>query len=158
MARSPRLHFVSTRLSCLQSSDSSPPWSSSSDSSLHHIIILIFLNHLHRKVWFDFFVMYKNASSSILRAASSRSLRSSLTSSSSASAAASPCSLVGQRSFATYSPAFRSLARWSHCLHSRPSPFRLSSQIRTASPVLDRLEKNFSSMGNFFLHLENDRI
>ncbi|CAN7048495.1 unnamed protein product [Brassica oleracea var. botrytis] len=91
--------------------------------------------------------MYKNASSSILRAASSRSLRSSLTSSS-ASAAASPCSLVGQRSFATYSPAFRSLARWSHCLHSRPSPFRLSSQIRTASPVLDRLEKNFSSMAS----------
>nr|VDD35843.1 unnamed protein product [Brassica oleracea] len=92
--------------------------------------------------------MYKNASSSILRAASSRSLRSSLTSSSSASAAASPCSLVGQRSFATSSPAFRSLARWSHCLHSRPSPFRLSSQIRTASPVLDRLEKNFSSMAS----------
>uniref|UniRef100_M4DF93 Aconitate hydratase n=1 Tax=Brassica campestris TaxID=3711 RepID=M4DF93_BRACM len=89
--------------------------------------------------------MYKNAFSSILRAASARSFRSSLTLSSSA---ASPCSLLGQRSFATSSPAFRSLPRWSHCLHSRPSPFCLSSQIRTASPVLDRLERNFSSMAS----------
>ncbi|WZZ03392.1 hypothetical protein YC2023_089313 [Brassica napus] len=89
--------------------------------------------------------MYKNAFSSILRAASARSFRSSLTPSSSA---ASPCSLLGQRSFATSSPTFRSLPRWSHCLHSRPSPFRLSSQIRTASPVLDRLERNFSSMAS----------
>ncbi|CAN7048702.1 unnamed protein product [Brassica rapa subsp. trilocularis] len=89
--------------------------------------------------------MYKNAFSSILRAASARSFRSSLTPSSSA---ASPCSLLSQRSFATSSPAFRSLPRWSHCLHSRPSLFRLSSHIRTASPVLDRLERNFSSMAS----------
>lgn len=99
-----------------------------------------------------FFVMYKNASSSILRAASSRSFRSSSLTPSSSSAA-SPCSLLGQRSFATSSPAFRSLPRWSHCLHSRPSPFGLTSQIRTASPVLDRLQRNFSSMGNISLSL-----
>ncbi|KAL0733021.1 hypothetical protein Bca4012_009231 [Brassica carinata] len=99
--------------------------------------------------------MYKTTSSSIFRAASSRSplfsSRSSLTQSSSSSAAASPSpsqSLLGRRSFATSSPAFRSLPRWSHCLHSRPSLFRLSSQIRTVSPGLDRLQKNFSSMAS----------
>ncbi|RID72141.1 hypothetical protein BRARA_C04047 [Brassica rapa] len=100
--------------------------------------------------------MYKTTSSSLLRAASSRSTllssRSSLTQSSSPSAAsASPSpssSLLGRRSFATSSPAFRSLPRWSHCLHSRPSPFRLSSQIRAVSPGLDRLERNFSSMAS----------
>lgn len=134
-----------------------PPWSSSSDSSLHH-------HHYHYhypylssttcigKCDLIFFVMYKNASSSILRAASSRSFRSSSLTPSSSSAA-SPCSLLGQRSFATSSPAFRSLPRWSHCLHSRPSPFGLTSQIRTASPVLDRLQRNFSSMGNISLSL-----
>ena len=108
--------------------------------------------------------MYKTTSSSLLRAASSRSpllsSRSSLTQSSSSSAAtASPSpssSLLGRRSFATSSPAFRSLPRWSHCLHSRPSPFRLSSQIRAVSPGLDRLERNFSSMGNNFSEKRSD--
>ncbi|ESQ36924.1 hypothetical protein EUTSA_v10002387mg [Eutrema salsugineum] len=100
--------------------------------------------------------MYKtissSATSSILRAASSRSplfsFRSSLTPSSSSAASSSPSSLLGRRSFATSSPTFRSLPRWSHCLHSRPYSFRFSSQIRAVSPVLDRLERNFSSMAS----------
>ncbi|CAH2052212.1 unnamed protein product [Thlaspi arvense] len=97
--------------------------------------------------------MYKTASSSatssILRAASSRSPLFSFRSSSSPSSfAASPSSLLGRRSFATSSPAFRSLPRWSRSLHSRPSPFPFSSKIRTVSPVLDRLQRNFSSMAS----------
>lgn len=108
--------------------------------------------------------MYKTTSSSLLRAASSRSpllsSRSSLSQSSSSSAASAspspPSSLLGRRSFATSSPAFRSLPRWSHCLHSRPSPFRLSSQIRAVSPGLDRLERKFSSMGNNFSEKRSD--
>lgn len=160
MARSPRLHFVSTRLSLAFSRQMR---SSSMIVFIwfHHSIIIIIIILIYPQqpasesvIWF-FFVMYKNASSSILRAASSRSFRSSSLTPSS-SAAASPCSLLGQRSFATSSPAFRSLPRWSHCLHSRPSPFGLTSQIRTASPVLDRLQRNFSSMGNISLSLSPD--
>ena len=108
--------------------------------------------------------MYKTTSSSLLRAASSRSpllsSRSSLSQSSSSSAASAspspPSSLLGRRPFATSSPAFRSLPRWSHCLHSRPSPFRLSSQTRAVSPGLDRLERKFSSMGNNFSEKRSD--
>ncbi|KAF8102513.1 hypothetical protein N665_0198s0213 [Sinapis alba] len=47
---------------------------------------------------------------------------------------ASPRSpLFSSRSVVVSSPAFRSLPRWSHCFHSRISPFRLNSQIRSFS-------------------------
>ncbi|EOA29802.1 hypothetical protein CARUB_v10012896mg [Capsella rubella] len=86
-----------------------------------------------------------SATSSILRAASSRSssllsLRSLLSPSVSPSS-----SIIARRSFGSISPAFR---RWSHCFHSKPSPISLTSQIRAVSPVLDRLQRTFSSMAS----------
>ncbi|XP_010467089.1 PREDICTED: aconitate hydratase 2, mitochondrial [Camelina sativa] len=92
-----------------------------------------------------------SATSSILRAASSSSRSSSLFSFRSLlspSVASHSSSLLTRRSFGTISPAFRSLPRWSHCFHSKPSPFSLTSQIRAVSPVLDRLQRTFSSMAS----------
>lgn len=96
------------------------------------------------------YITAATSASSLLRASRSRFI-SSLSSfkTSSSPPKVSPSSFITHRSL-SLSSAGRSLRcsvpRWSHGVDWR-SPLSLRAQIRTVSPIIDRLERTFTTMG-----------
>lgn len=90
---------------------------------------------------------YSSATCSLIRRAASSSSASGAARKAGSSPVASSSPACGVNQYRSYS-FFRSVPRWSHGVDWK-SPASLTSQIRTASPLLERLQRTFATMGTF---------
>ncbi|WOH03214.1 hypothetical protein DCAR_0522610 [Daucus carota subsp. sativus] len=87
---------------------------------------------------------YSSATCSLIRRAASSSSASGAARKAGSSPVASSSPACGVNQYRSYS-FFRSVPRWSHGVDWK-SPASLTSQIRTASPLLERLQRTFATM------------